>query len=200
MVTRNPLARFRLLCSEPRTSARADLPASEHVRQSNNRYTKSGSAIARITLALLIGVTLSAANAQVIIYVDDDAPLGGDGASWAAAYKYLQDALAAASDGDEIRVAGGTYTPDQDEAGNVTPGDREATFQLINGVAVRGGYRGCPEGDCGSGDPDERDFARTKPFSAATWPETMWRLPRLMRCWVSRLGPRTATTSSAAAG
>jgi hypothetical protein len=28
------------------------------------------------------------------IYVDDDASTGGEGTSWASAYKYLQDALA----------------------------------------------------------------------------------------------------------
>ncbi|MEE9297002.1 MAG: hypothetical protein V3W34_18830, partial [Phycisphaerae bacterium] len=28
-----------------------------------------------------------------VIRVDDDAPLGGDGATWSTAYKYLQDAL-----------------------------------------------------------------------------------------------------------
>ena len=90
-------------------------------------------------------------------YVDDDAPLGGDGQSWETAFRYLQDGLAAATAGDEIRVADGTYTPDQDEAGNVTPGDREATFQLVNGVTLRGGYRGCPGGDC-SGDSSERNI------------------------------------------
>ncbi len=35
-----------------------------------------------------------AAGSRAIWYVDDDAPPGGDGASWDAAFKYLQDALA----------------------------------------------------------------------------------------------------------
>ena len=81
----------------------------------------------REILALL---AVSTAQAD-IIYVDDDAPLGGDGLSWNTAYQFLQDALANAVAGTEIRVAQGVYLPDQDEAGNVVPGDRFATFQLV---------------------------------------------------------------------
>jgi len=91
-------------------------------------------------------------------YVDDDAPLGGNGLSWETAYKYLQDALYEATANPhiaEIRVAGGVYKPDQDEAGNVTSGDREATFQLLNGVGLYGGYRGIDPNN--PGDPDDRD-------------------------------------------
>ena len=86
------------------------------------------------------------------IFVDDDAPFGGDGLSWNTAYQFLQDALANAVAGTEIRVAQGVYLPDQDEAGNVTPGDRQATFQLVGGVALRGGYAGL-----GAVNPDERN-------------------------------------------
>lgn len=100
----------------------------------------------------LIGLLASPCGASVIC-VDDDAPLGGDGLTWDAAFCYLQDALAVAQAGDDIRVAQGTYKPDQDEAGNVTSGDREATFQLVNGVAICGGYAGL-----GAPDPDARDI------------------------------------------
>ena len=90
-------------------------------------------------------------------YVDDDAAPGGDGLTWGTAFTHLQDALAAT--GGSIRVAEGVYRPDRDEAGNVTPGDRMATFLLADDVVVEGGYRGCPGGDCAGGDPDERNTA-----------------------------------------
>ena len=94
----------------------------------------------------------SFAQAGTVLYVDDDAPLNGDGLTWSTAYRFLQDALANALAGDEIRVAQGTYKPDEDEGGNVTPGDRLASFQLINGVALMGGFAGV-----GAADPDARD-------------------------------------------
>jgi ribosomal protein L24 len=75
-----------------------------------------------------------------IWYVDNDAPDTGTGKSWNDAFKYLEDALndTQIQSGDEIRVAQGTYKPDEGD----TPLDRTATFQLINGVSVMGGYAG----------------------------------------------------------
>ena len=73
------------------------------------------------------------------IYVDATAPGPiHDGISWATAYRYLQDALVNAANGDDIRVAEGTYRPD--EGGAAAPGDRYATFGLINGVRLYGGF------------------------------------------------------------
>ncbi|MHC4364141.1 MAG: choice-of-anchor Q domain-containing protein [Planctomycetota bacterium] len=86
------------------------------------------------------------------IYVDVDASGADDGTSWADAYNYLQDALADANSGDEIWVAQGIYTPDSNSTEPNGSGDREATFQLISGVALRGGYAG--DGEL---DPDARD-------------------------------------------
>ena len=89
-----------------------------------------------------------------VIYVDDDAPAGGNGANWNTAYQFLQDALTAAVANDEIRVAGGTHRPDRDAAHPGGTGSRSATFHLKNGVAVHGGYAGLADPN----DPDRRDF------------------------------------------
>jgi hypothetical protein len=103
------------------------------------------------TLALLATTQAVAA----VIYVDDDAPPGGNGASWTTAYRFLQDALVVATAGGEIRVAGGVYQPDRDAAHPSGTGDRNATFQLVNGVTVYGGYSGAADPN----DPDARDVA-----------------------------------------
>jgi len=78
-----------------------------------------------------------------IIYVDDSAVGVNNGTSWANAYNYLQDALADANTAEkpvEIRVAQGVYTPDK--GNGITPGDKMASFQLINGVTIFGGFAG----------------------------------------------------------
>ncbi len=61
-----------------------------------------------------------------------------DGASWATASTNLQDALSVATSGDEIWVAQGTYYPD--EGGTSTPDDPDSVFNLIDGVALYGGF------------------------------------------------------------
>lgn len=102
---------------------------------------------------LLLGIVCSTAGGGVI-YVDGDGPVGGDGSSWAKAYNYLQDALnKPPSSGDEIRVARGIYKPDQDSGNPSGSGDRTATFNLVNGVGIYGGYAGY-----GEPDPDARDI------------------------------------------
>ena len=72
------------------------------------------------------------------IYVDASATGANNGSSWENAYIYLQNALAAATSGDQIWVAKGTYKPDR--GNGITPGDRNATFQLKNGVSIYGGF------------------------------------------------------------
>ncbi len=103
-----------------------------------------------ILLFVLVVGAPTAAGGQ-IFYVDDDADGANNGSSWTDAFNYLQDAFTVANDGDEIRVAQGIYKPDQ--GAGITSGDREATFQLINGVTIKGGYVGF-----GSPDPNARDI------------------------------------------
>jgi predicted outer membrane repeat protein len=67
-----------------------------------------------------------------VLYVKPSASGGGDCSDWANACT-LQTALGTATVGDEIWVAAGVHKP--------TAGmDREATFQLVSGVAVYGGF------------------------------------------------------------
>ena len=71
----------------------------------------------------------------LVRYVKHDAPGLKDGSSWADAYTDLQSALSAASGGDEIWVAAGTYKP-------TSGADRAVSFTLKNGVAIYGGFAG----------------------------------------------------------
>ncbi len=93
--------------------------------------------VAAVVTTILVS---SIAQAQ-IRHVDDDAALGGDGLSWGTAYRFLQDALANVAPGTETRVAQGVYKPDRDNANPAGTGDREETFQLLDGVALRAGSR-----------------------------------------------------------
>ncbi|MHC4464222.1 MAG: right-handed parallel beta-helix repeat-containing protein, partial [Planctomycetota bacterium] len=74
------------------------------------------------------------------LYVDANASGENDGSTWEDAYNYLQDALAVASVGDNIFVAAGTYKPDL--GANQTPSDRTASFELVDKVAIYGGFAG----------------------------------------------------------
>ena len=103
---------------------------------------------------LILGGAVTAA-AGSVVHVDDDAPAAGDGSSWSDAYRFLQDALASAGGAvTEIRVAQGTYVPDRSQASPGGTGDRAATFSMLSGVEILGGFAGL-----GSPDPDARDVA-----------------------------------------
>ena len=88
---------------------------------------------------LCILLATASASAQIIRFVDDDGNPGTGCTSWDDACPELQTALSLAADGDQIWVAVGTYTPDYDCDTGEHTGDREASFQLINGVAIYGG-------------------------------------------------------------
>ncbi|MHC4751443.1 MAG: hypothetical protein ACYTFW_16420 [Planctomycetota bacterium] len=78
-----------------------------------------------------------------IIYVDKNSTGANDGSSWADGYNFLQDALADANSADkpvEIWVAQGTYKPSEGLVAIPEFDWRTATFQLINGVAIYGGF------------------------------------------------------------
>lgn len=109
------------------------------------------------TCVFALGILSVNAAAQTVVYVDDDAPLGGDGANWPSAYRYLQDALTVSPAGSVIRVAGGVYRPDQDETGNFTSGDRSATLWFA-GVTLLGGYSGLDDPP----NADERNTERNR--------------------------------------
>ncbi len=87
------------------------------------------------------------------LFVDTNAGLAlidQRGVAWDAAYADLHDALRVASNPanavTEIRVAEGTYQPATAVA------DRDVSYTLSSGRAVRGGFAGF-----GAADPDERD-------------------------------------------
>ncbi|MCP4451474.1 MAG: hypothetical protein GY809_08435, partial [Planctomycetes bacterium] len=121
---------------------------------------------------LVLSMFVSPVWANTVIYVDDDAPLGGDGKSWQTAYRYLQDGLSVAAAmveqeapdagtgggpvrksltiaklvvdpcSVEIRVAQGIYVPDCNEDFPEGSGHRDASFELASGMVFKGGYAG----------------------------------------------------------
>ena len=97
---------------------------------------------------------------SVTLFVDADAPVGGDGLGWGSAYGDLQAALADAktrngdavseNDVDSIWIAEGVYRP----TAELEPGDpRSASFSLVDKVTVYGGFSGTET------TLEERDFS-----------------------------------------
>ncbi len=101
-------------------------------------------------LSIFVGWVLALgtqnATGQCVVFVDSTAQGKNDGTSWADAFVDLQDALVVAETGDEIWVAAGVYEPDRGT------GDRTASFQLVSGVGLYGGFAGWEEAR------DERDW------------------------------------------
>ena len=91
-----------------------------------------------LMLALLARGGQAALAVGSIIYVDADATGANNGSTWVNAFTDLQDALDEAEPLNQIWVAAGTYKP----TWRFLPGDdpRLATFQMVNGVAIYGGF------------------------------------------------------------
>ena len=77
-----------------------------------------------------------------VAYVNAGATGLNTGANWANAFNNLQDALAIAGNAcrpvSEIWVAAGTYWPDRGRG--QTAGNRHASFTLVNGLSLYGGF------------------------------------------------------------
>jgi hypothetical protein len=112
----------------------------------------NGSALIHVSAPGLptVGVTVRELDDErsTTLYVDKNAQGADDGSSWADAFRNLQDALNSVITNPqfkEIRVAQGTYRPDQGK--DVIAGDQTASFALINNVVIAGGYAGSGRDD-----------------------------------------------------
>lgn len=94
------------------------------------------------TTCFVLTATISGTPSARIWHVHASATGANTGGSWSDAFAELQSALAVAQDGDQIWVAKGTYLPDYDVATGFHTADREASFELILGVALYGGFLG----------------------------------------------------------
>jgi hypothetical protein len=96
-----------------------------------------------LALALVWGVALDPAPAQAdgaVSYVDDDTcPATGSGTE-GDPFCRIQDAVDAASDGDEIRVASGTYTGTQMVLDSRTGYTFTQVVFITRSLTLRGGY------------------------------------------------------------
>jgi len=94
---------------------------------------------------------------QQPVFVDNDPTITfRDGLSWATAFEHVQEGIDAAEGqvppGNEVLVAEGTYSPTIQWSGSGDP--RAYTFLMKDGVNLRGGYLGGPNGSVNPKTPD----------------------------------------------
>ena len=95
--------------------------------------TKTVSSVIMLLTFLILIATQTQAS---VVFVDAGNNSGSqNGQSWSTAYTSLSTALSAAVSGNQIWVAAGTYKPTTDR-------DRDASFNLVEGVALYGGFLG----------------------------------------------------------
>ena len=96
-------------------------------------------------------VDMGAYEYVTVIYVDSTAGGNNNGASWKDAFISLQDGLDEADPCDQIWVTEGMYLPSK----QTDPCDpRTATFQMINSVAIYGGFPDTGDPVWGERDPN----------------------------------------------
>lgn len=95
----------------------------------------------KILLLLVLSCTaIGIAEAQTTYFVTTTGNDADFGTSWGAAFLTVQKALSVATSGDEIWVAAGNYFPD--EGPGQTDNSAFSTFQMVDGVALYGGFNG----------------------------------------------------------
>lgn len=102
------------------------------------------STIPRIGVSILSALLAATAGAQTTWFVDRTAAGAGTGLSWTDAFTDLHQALLVATDGDQVWVAAGVYTPSTSNAA--------VSYVLPDGVALYGGFAG------GETLPEQRDW------------------------------------------
>jgi len=113
-------------------------------------YQRANLSVLLVIFAFLTALGFCEIAAGKTIYVDKIALGPNNGSSWDNAYNFLQDALADANDSEkpvEIRLAQGIYKPNEGLMAIPEFNRRTTTFQLINGVTLKGGYAGLTEPD-----------------------------------------------------
>jgi predicted outer membrane repeat protein len=95
----------------------------------------------RLVISVFTVLSLSDLLAGNTIFVDRNV-VGGtqNGTSWSDAYRYLQNAIIAAGNGDEIWVVKGFHYPD--EGGGALSNNTMSSFRLKEGVRIYGGFAG----------------------------------------------------------